>query len=68
MDVDSTPPAKTGGKSVSAPGVSHVVITTYNHSPATPRGKELVERARILLPSLIAPMVSTVPARSSSAS
>jgi hypothetical protein len=68
MDVDSTPPVDNVGKTVSAPGVSQVVITPYNHSPYTPRGKELVEKARVLSPSLIAPRVAPVPTRSSSSS
>jgi hypothetical protein len=43
-------------------------ITPYNHSPSTPRGKELVEKARVLSPSLITPRVASVPTRSSSSS
>jgi hypothetical protein len=68
MDVDSTPPVDNSGKFVSAPGVSQVVITPYNQSPVTPRGKELVEQAHVLFSSLIAPMVSPVSVRSSLAS
>jgi hypothetical protein len=68
MDVDATPAAASGGQSVTTLGVAQVVITPYNHSPSTPRGKKLVERARALSPSLIAPIVSPVFPRSSSAS
>jgi hypothetical protein len=68
MDVDATPAASSGGQSVTASGVAQVVITPYNHSPSTPRGKELVDRARALSPLIIAPIVSPVVSRSSSAS
>jgi hypothetical protein len=60
MEVDTTSPAGSGGKSVEAPVGSQLVVTPYNHSPSTPRGKDIIERACIALPSLIAPIVSAL--------
>jgi hypothetical protein len=49
MEVDSTSPAGSGGNSVkvTAPGISQMAVTPFNHSPTTPRGKEIVTRARL---------------------
>jgi hypothetical protein len=68
MDVDATSATATGGQSVTGLGVAQVVITPYNHSPSTPRGKDLVQRAHVLSPPLIAPIVSPMVSWSSSAS
>jgi hypothetical protein len=60
MDVDSTQVAGAVPKGNSAnlfskPSVNHVIaVTSFNPSPRTPRGVEIVERARRLSPNLFA--------------
>jgi hypothetical protein len=58
MDVDATPQGPGSTSCVTAPVVQRVV-TPYNHSPSTPRGKEIVARVRALSPSLVAPLPLT---------
>ncbi|KAM0844741.1 hypothetical protein ACQ4PT_056862 [Festuca glaucescens] len=53
MDVDAAPQSAGGFNSAAAP-VFQRVVTPYNHSPSTPRGKEIVAKVRVTSPSLIA--------------
>jgi hypothetical protein len=58
MDVDSSQAAVSGpdGNSVTyqAQGLSNFAVTPLNPNPRTPRGIEIVERAKRVSPSLIA--------------
>jgi hypothetical protein len=54
MDVDVPPAVRDHGKAVAPSSGVTLALTPYNNSPTTPRGKELVERARVHSPHLIA--------------
>jgi hypothetical protein len=65
MDVDVPHAVRDHGKA-DAPSTSvTLTLTPYNNSPTTPRGKELVERARVHSPHLIAADVSAKSSKSS---
>jgi flagellar hook-length control protein FliK len=52
MEVDGHPPAQAQG--ASAVPVAQVALTPFNHSPMTDRGRQIVERARVESPHLVA--------------
>jgi hypothetical protein len=61
MEVDTSAPTSSAshGKSVSVSHVLFPVITPYNASPRTPRGREIVDRIRRVSPQLVGrPVVS----------
>jgi hypothetical protein len=52
MEVDGHPSTPTSD--VSAVPVTQVALTPFNHSPVTERGREIVARARVKAPHLVA--------------
>jgi hypothetical protein len=54
MDVDVTT-SSNSAKTVPTTCVAQLALTPFNNSPSTPKGKEIVERARQTTPGLIAP-------------
>jgi hypothetical protein len=59
MEVDVPSASGNTSKAAASTPMTKVALTPFNNSPSTPRGIELVERARKLTPHLIAPMGST---------
>jgi hypothetical protein len=66
IDVDGHPPSIDARKATAPSVGAQIAFTPFNHSPVTPRGKELVHCARRTSPHLVA-SVST-PIRSASPS
>jgi hypothetical protein len=66
IDVDGHPPSGDTGKATAPSVGAQIAFTPFNHSLVTPRGKEIVDCARMSSPHLVA-SVST-PIRSASPS
>jgi hypothetical protein len=54
MDVDAHPASGDSGKTTAPSVGAKVALTSFNHSPITLRGKEIVDSARKSLPHLFA--------------
>jgi hypothetical protein len=63
MDLDGPPAVHDHGKAAAPSSGVSLALTPYNNSPTTPRGKELVERARVHSPHLIAAASKSAPSR-----